>query len=125
MNRDTGSLINVRTRREGNVGIVYAGDYLNKLSGERIEREAQNLLDAGCLALIVNFRDTQLVNSIGVSILLGIIDRARRSNAELVVTEINEHTAELFDMLGLSRHVRLEKDETHALKSFQFADFSN
>ena len=125
MNRDTGSLINVRTRREGNVGIVYAGDYLNKLSGERIEREAQNLLDAGCLALIVNFRDTQLVNSIGVSILLGIIDRARKSNAELVFTEINEHTAELFEMLGLSRHVRLEKDETNALKSFQFADFSN
>ena len=121
MNRDTGSLINVRTRREGNVGIVYAGDYLNKLSGERIEREAQNLLDAGCLALIVNFRDTQLVNSIGVSILLGIIDAARKSNAELVFAEINEHTAELFEMLGLSRHVRLEKDETNALNSVQTA----
>ena len=125
MNRESGSLINVRSRRVGNIGVVYAGDYLNKLSGERIEREAQNLLDAGCLALVVNFRDTQLVNSIGVSILLGIIDRARKSNAELVFTEINEHTAELFEMLGLSRHVRLEKDETTALKSFQFADFSN
>jgi anti-anti-sigma factor len=121
VNQDTGSLINVSSRRDGNVGIVYAGDYLNKLSGERIEREAQNLLAAGCLALIVNFRDTQLVNSIGVSILLGIIDAAKKTNAELVFTEINQHTAELFDLLGLSRHVRLERDEAAAIKSFHTA----
>lgn len=121
MNQDTGSLINVRSRRTGNVGVIYAGDYLNKLSGERIEREAQNLLEAGCRALVVSFRDTQLVNSIGVSILLGIIDAARKANAELVFTEINEHTAELFEMLGLSRHVRLEKDEAAAINSFQTA----
>ncbi|MDQ4121971.1 MAG: STAS domain-containing protein [Acidobacteriota bacterium] len=121
MNLDTGSLINVHSRREGNVGIIYAGDYLNKLSGERIEREAQNLLEAGCGALVVSFRETQFVNSIGVSILLGIIDAAKKTNAELVFTEINKHTEELFSMLGLSRHVRLEKDETAALNSFQIA----
>lgn len=119
VNQDTGSLINVSSRREGNVGVIYAGDYLNKLSGERIEREAQNLFDAGCRALIVNFKDTQLVNSIGVSILLGIIDAAKKSSAELVFTEINEHTAELFEMLGLSRHVRLEKNEEIALTAIQ------
>ena len=121
MNQDTGSLINVRSRREGDIGVIYAGDYLNKLTGERIEREAQNLLDAGCLALVVSFHDTQFVNSIGVSILLGIIDAAKKTNAELVFTEINEHTAELFEMLGLARHVRLEKDETAAINSFQIA----
>lgn len=121
MNQDTGSLINVRSVRNGDIGVIYAGDYLNKLSGERIEREAQNLFDAGCRALIVNFLETQLVNSIGVSILLGIIDAAKKRNAELVFTEINEHTAELFEMLGLSRHVRLEKDEAAAVKSFQTA----
>lgn len=121
MNQDTGSLINVSSRRDGNIGIIYAGDYLNKLSGERIEREAQHLLTTGCRALVVSFRDTQLVNSIGVSILLGIIDAAKKTSSELVFTEINQHTAELFDLLGLSRHVRLESDETAAIKSFQTA----
>jgi anti-anti-sigma factor len=119
VNQNTGNSVNVSSRRAGNIGVIYAGDYLNKLSGERIEREAQNLLDAGCVALVVNFKDTQLVNSIGVSILLGIIDAARKSSAELVFTEINEHTAELFEMLGLSRHVRLEKDEQTALAAIQ------
>ena len=121
MNQNTGSLINVRSRREGNVGVIYAGDYLNKLSGERIEREAQNLLEAGCGALVVSFRDTQFVNSIGVSILLGIIDAAKKTNAELAFTEINEHTMELFVLLGLSRHFHLEKDEATAINSFQTA----
>lgn len=119
MDQNTGSLINVSSRREGSVGVIYAGDYLNKLSGERIEREAQNLLEAGCRALVVSFRETQFVNSIGVSILLGIIDAAKKTNAELAFTEINLHTMELFTLLGLSRHFHVEKDEAAALAAFQ------
>src|SRR2546430_424262 len=58
----------------GGVAIVYAGDYVNKLSGQRIERECLLRIEGGCRALVINFRDTELVNSIGVSILLGVID---------------------------------------------------
>ena len=55
------------------VAIVYAGDYVNKLSGQRIERECLLRIEGGCRALVINFRDTELVNSIGVSILLGCV----------------------------------------------------
>ena len=53
----------------GEVAVVYAGDYVNKLSGQRIERECLTRMERGCRALVINFRDTELVNSIGVSIL--------------------------------------------------------
>ena len=64
----------VQARCIGDTAIIYAGDYLNKLSGERIERECKRQLELGCRALVINFRDTELVNSIGVSILMGVID---------------------------------------------------
>src|SRR5918912_1943828 len=105
----------VRSRSVGDLAVVYAGDYLNKLSGERIERECRRQLEAGCRALIINFRETDLVNSIGVSILLGVIDAAERTGAQLVFSDVNQQTIQLFEMLGLTRHVALARDEQEAL----------
>ncbi len=105
----------VRTRCIGETAVVYAGDYLNKLSGERIERECRRQLEAGYRALVINFRETELVNSIGVSILLGVIDAAERVGAQLVFSDVNHQTIQLFEMLGLTRHVALARDEQEAL----------
>ena len=61
--------------------VVLAGDYLNKLTGEKIERECKRRLASGVKTIVVNFAETQIVNSIGVSILLGVIDAARVDEA--------------------------------------------
>ena len=74
--------------------VVFAGDYLNKLTGEQIERECRLRLDEGCTELIVNFSRTEIVNSIGVSILL-----VRR-----VVFSVGLR----FQVSGLRRHELLE-----------------
>ena len=92
-------------RADDKRAIVFAGDYLNKLSGEQIERECRQRLNAGCTELVVNFSRTEIVNSIGVSILLGVIDSARGTGARVVFSDVKQETAELFDMLGLTRHV--------------------
>ena len=92
---------------EGEMSVVFANDYLNKLSGEKIERECKRQLQAGCKTLIVNFRDTEIVNSIGVSILLGVIDEAARSNVEVIFSDVSEETASLFEILGLTKHVSI------------------
>ena len=105
----------VEARRVGEAAIIYASDYLNKLSGERIERECKRQLESGFRTLIINFRDTELVNSIGVSILVGVIDAAEQNTAQLIFADVNNHTVNLFEMLGLTRHVRIAKDETEAL----------
>lgn len=105
----------VRSRCIGDMAVIYAGDYLNKLSGERIERECRRRLADGCRALVINFRETGLVNSIGISILLGVIDAAESTGAQLVFSDVNKTTIELFEMLGLTRHVALAKNEQEAL----------
>src|SRR6266478_266651 len=112
---DTAAETPVQTRFIENAAIIYASDYLNKLSGERIERECRRQLESGCRTLIINFRDTELVNSIGVSILVGVIDAAEQSTARLIFSDVNNHTANLFEMLGLTRHVSLAANEEEAL----------
>jgi anti-anti-sigma regulatory factor len=64
---------------------------------------------------VIDFSDTELVNSIGISILLGIIDIAEKIGALVVFSDVNDETVQLFDMLGLTRHVVLARDEQEAL----------
>jgi anti-anti-sigma factor len=115
----------VRSRLIGETAVVYASDYLNKLSGERIERECRRRLEAGARALVINFHDTELVNSIGISILLGVIEAAENAGAQLVFSDVSNQTIELFEMLGLTKHVALVKDEQEALATLvEFATAS-
>jgi anti-anti-sigma factor len=105
----------VKSHCVGNTAVVYASDYLNKLTGEKIERECRRQLDSGCRALVIDFSDTSLVNSIGISILLGIIDIAEKNGAPVVFSDVNNQTVQLFEMLGLTRHVALAKNEEEAI----------
>jgi anti-anti-sigma factor len=113
MDKPSSSL--VRSHCVGTTAVVYASDYLNKLTGEKIERECRRQLSCGCRALVIDFSDTKLVNSIGISILLGIIDVAEKSGAKIAFADVNSQTVQLFEMLGLTRHVVLAKDEREAL----------
>jgi anti-anti-sigma factor len=113
---DTTGETPVQARCIGDTAIIYASDYLNKLSGERIERECNRQLESGRRALVINFRDTELVNSIGVSILMGVIDAAEQNQARLIFSDVNSHTAKLFEMLGITRHLSVVKDEAEALE---------
>jgi anti-anti-sigma factor len=106
----------------GEVEVVYAGDYVNKMSGQRIERECLTRMERGCRALVINFRDTELVNSIGVSILLGVIDEAERRGARVAFSNVSLHTLKLFDLLGLTRLVVLAESDEEALAILE--DFS-
>ena len=103
----------------GDVAIVYAGDYVNKLSGQRIERECRLRLEGGCRALVINFSGTELVNSIGVSILIGVIDLAEARAARVVFTNLSRHTVQLFELLGLTRLVAMAESDEAALATLK------
>lgn len=90
-----------------NTFVVRAGDYLNKLSGEKIERECKIRLEQGCKELVVDFSQTEIINSIGISILLGVIDSAENLGAKIIFSDLNAESIELFEMLGLTKHVTI------------------
>ncbi len=88
--------------------VIFADSYINKLSGEKIEHECRRRIETGCRELELNFANTEIVNSIGISILLGVIDTASNKGARVVFSEVNDETVELFEMLGLTNHVVIE-----------------
>lgn len=89
--------------------VIKAGDYFNKLAGEQIEYECRRKLEAGATEIVLDFGETELVNSIGISILLGIVDLATERGARIICSDVREETVELFEMLGVTKHVTLAK----------------
>jgi anti-anti-sigma regulatory factor len=101
--------INESVGSDSGRSVIFADSYINKLTGEQIEHECRRRIDTGCRELELNFANTEIVNSIGISILLGVIDTASNKGARVVFADVNDETVELFEMLGLTNHVVIEQ----------------
>ena len=105
----------IKSRLVENAAVIYPGIYLNQLRGESIETECQQLLSNGVRNIVINFEETELINSIGISILLGVIESVNHSCGTLVLSNLNASNRELFEMLGLMSHVEMLDTEEVAL----------
>ena len=107
--------VEIKSRMVDGAAIIYPGPYLNQLRGEDIENLCQEFLKQGINRLVINFQETELINSIGISILLGVIEAVNDGEGCLVLSNLSATNRELFEMLGLLDHVRIEDNEQAAL----------
>ena len=56
-------------------GLIAASGYINNEGGQAIADAANKLMDQGCKTLLIDLDGTRIINSIGVSILLEILEK--------------------------------------------------
>ncbi len=110
--------LTVRTRYAGEVFVVYINGYLNSLMGEEVERVVQEVLDGGGRKVLLNFEGTRLINSIGISIIIGVVEKIMERSGLLAFCCLSRINRELFQMTGVARHVRVFDPEEEALGHF-------
>lgn len=110
--------MDVKAKVVDGAAVIYPGAYLNQLRGEVIENQCQEFLGKGVRRLVINFSETELINSIGISILLGVIETVNLADGKLFLSNLNESNRELFEMLGLTSQVHIEESEETALDKF-------
>ena len=64
--------IQIRENREH--AVIQTSGYLNDALGEKLAEMAQELIEKGQTQLVINLEETTLINSIGISILIEIIE---------------------------------------------------
>lgn len=112
------SYLTVRTRDAGNAVVVYVDGYLNSLLGEEVERVVQELLNTGGQRVLLNFGGTRLINSIGISFIIGVVEKILERNGLLAFCSLSRMNRELFQMTGVARYVRAFDSEDDALAYF-------
>ncbi len=106
----------VVSRLEGDVAVVYPKGYLNNISGESFVIECGIYIGKGITKIVVNFGETDSINSIGISMLLQIIEDLRNIKGTICCTNMSKFLRDTFEMLGLIQHMIVFPVESDALK---------
>lgn len=109
----------VKTRDAGEgTSVVYVNGYLNSLLGKEMERVIHGVLDAGRPRIILNFEGTRFINSIGISSIIGVLEKMSERQGTLAFCSLNRINQELLRITGVSRYVRAFDSEEEALSYF-------
>jgi len=106
----------VRTRDEGETLVVYVGGYLNSLLGEEVERLVGTQIQGGMRRLLLNFGQTRMVNSIGISYIIGVVEKMMEGEGRMAFCEVSRINRDLFQVTGLTKYVRSFDTEQEALE---------
>src|SRR5918999_486167 len=82
------SKLEIEAKLVNGAAVIYPGPYLNQLRGEEIERRCRELLAQGMRDIAINLDRTELVNSIGISLLIGVIEAVSEAGGTLVLSDL-------------------------------------
>ena len=99
--------------------------YINDIGAVSLEQTSEQYLGNGVRKLIVNFANVQFINTIGISIFTSIIQKTLENNSVLCFTNMKKVHRDIFEMVGLIKHVKVFKEENEAVSFFEREKLSN
>ncbi|HET7435407.1 MAG TPA: STAS domain-containing protein [Thermoanaerobaculia bacterium] len=113
--------LRVSVERRGDSGaIVYTKGYINNVGGEEIANRAYELMDQGVRTLLLNLRETKIVNSIGISILIEIIEKMMDKGGRIAFCCLTPVIHKTFQIMGLANYASIFTAEEDAVKELTF-----
>ena len=107
--------LKVTVERRGEGAILYTKGYINNVGGEEIANRAYELMESGAGTLLLNLRETKIVNSIGISILIEIIEKMMERGGKLAFCCLTPVIQKTFQIMGLAQYAPIFADEESAV----------
>ncbi|HMF10121.1 MAG TPA: STAS domain-containing protein [Thermoanaerobaculia bacterium] len=107
----------ITVERRNDVAILFTDGYINNQGGEEIARQAYAQLDAGARALILDLEKTRIVNSIGISILIEVLERVMDRKGVLAFCRLTPTIDKTFRIMGLAQYAAIYPSLDEALKA--------
>jgi anti-anti-sigma factor len=105
--------------RRGNVAVFWTDGYINNQGGEEIARHAYAQLESGAQALVLNLEKTRIVNSIGISILIEVLEKVMDRKGVLAFCNLTPTIDKTFRIMGLAQYASIYPTEEQALRAIQ------
>ena len=106
--------LRVTVDRRDNGAVLYTRGYINNVGGEEIANRAYELMDDGVTTLLLNLRETKIVNSIGISILIEIIEKMMERGGKIAFCCLTPVIQKTFQIMGLAQFSTIYPDEETA-----------
>lgn len=108
--------LRVAVDRKPNGAILYTKGYINNIGGEEIANRAYELMDGGVTTLLLNLRETKIVNSIGISILIEIIEKMIDRGGRIGFCCLTPVIHKTFQIMGLANYASIFDTEDAAAR---------
>lgn len=113
----TGSLFEV-DRLDG-LAVIQTQGYIDNQGGEQIAGAAYQLIGDGYRVLLLDLTRTAIINSIGLSILIEIVEKLNEVGGTLAFCGLTPTIAKTFDIVGLTQYATIYPDEATAIAQLQ------
>lgn len=90
---------NLISELHGETLVIKTEGYINNIGGEKIVQEFSKHPDVS--KLVLNLENSKVVNSIGISHLIEVIEKLSQSNGKLVFTNLDPTIEKTFSIMGL------------------------
>jgi anti-sigma B factor antagonist len=103
------------TKEVNQIVIIETDGYLNKEGGEAIAAICYEKIKAGHVKFLINMATTKVVNSIGVSILIEIIEKLQEVDGKIGYYNLAPIVSKTFNIMGLTKYSTVFSTEEEAL----------
>lgn len=107
----------VQSEREPEVLILRPAGYINDRGGAQIRTECEAAMAENLRNIIIDFHSSEQNNSIGIANLIAVIERVDEIGGKLAFTGLGQTVREVFDIMGITRHVLVFDDAAAARAS--------
>ena len=111
--------LSIDIREAEDYAVITPQGYLNALTGDRIDKECETLIARGARYIVINFGSVETINTIGISILVGIIEKVLQHRGIVYFTQLNGTSREIFEVLNLNTVAMIFADDASALEHIQ------
>lgn len=101
--------------RDGRLAVLEVGGYINNEAGEAIAGTAGTLLGEGHRVLLFDLSNTRIINSIGISLLLEVLEKTMEVGGILAFCALSPSLAKTFQIMGLAQYTQIFPDRAAAL----------
>lgn len=91
--------------------------YINNVGGEAISKEFNTHFAAGIKHVIIDLAQSKVVNSIGMSFLIEIIEQLEEVKGKLVFTNLDPGVEKMLSIMGLFQYAGKEASVDRALST--------
>lgn len=97
--------------------IITTSGYVNNVGGEAIATEFSRHFANGITKVIINLAQSKVVNSIGMSFLIDVVDQLNDAGGKLVFTNLDPAVDKMLMIMGLFQFAGKEKNVEDAVRS--------
>lgn len=100
---------------KGDVAFINAPNYVNNQAAEIIALECSELIASGTVKLVLDLSEAKLVNSVGIAIIIEIIEKAIEKGGSFGFCNVSPTIEKTFKIMGLTQLAQIYPDQDVAV----------